>query len=64
MMGYRDMKLTPRWSDGVSLRRVVGAEIEMFETLEIAQRMEEAGPGAIEADRPAISPGMAVRPHA
>jgi L-fucose isomerase-like protein len=39
MMGYRDMKLHATLVDGVSLRRVVGAEIEVFETLEIAQRM-------------------------
>ena len=39
MMGYRDMKLYATLVDGVSLRRVVGAEVEAFETLEVAQRM-------------------------
>jgi L-fucose isomerase-like protein len=39
MMGYRDMKLHATLVDGVSLRRVVGAEIEVFETLEVVQRM-------------------------
>jgi L-fucose isomerase-like protein len=39
MMGWRDMKLHATLMDGVSLRRVVGTEIEIFETLEIAQRM-------------------------
>jgi L-fucose isomerase-like protein len=41
MMGWRDMKLHATLTDGVSLRRVVGTEIEVFETLEIAQRMPE-----------------------
>ena len=48
MMGYRDMKLHATLADGVSLRRVIGAEIEVFETLEIAQRMETVDPAAIE----------------
>jgi L-fucose isomerase-like protein len=39
MMGYRDMKLHATLADGVSLRRVVGIEIEVFEMLEMAQRM-------------------------
>jgi L-fucose isomerase-like protein len=39
MMGYRDMKLHATLVDGISLRRVVGPEIEVFDTLEIAQRM-------------------------
>lgn len=38
-MGWRDMKLYATLVDGLSLRRVVGPEIEIFETLEIAQRM-------------------------
>ena len=38
-MGYRDMKLYATLVDAVSLRRVVGAEVETFETLEVAQRM-------------------------
>ena len=40
MMGYRDMKLHATLMDAISLRRVVGAEIEVFETLEIVQKME------------------------
>ena len=39
MMGYRDMKLHATLVDGISLRRVVGPEIEVFDTLEVAQRM-------------------------
>lgn len=38
MAGYRDMNLYGTLCDGVSLKRVVGAEIETFELLEIAQR--------------------------
>ena len=41
MMGYRDMKLHATLFDGLSLRRVVGTEVEAFETLEIAQQMEQ-----------------------
>ena len=39
MMGYRDMRLYATLVDGVSLRRVVGVEIDVFETLEVVQRM-------------------------
>jgi L-fucose isomerase-like protein len=39
MMGYRDMKLHATLVDGLSLRRVIGPEIEVFETFEISQRM-------------------------
>ncbi len=49
MMGYRDMKLYATLVDGVSLRRVVGAEVEIFETLEVAQRMPEQDPAQVEA---------------
>jgi L-fucose isomerase-like protein len=41
MMGYRDMRLYATLVDGVSLRRVVGVEVDVFETLEIVQRMEK-----------------------
>lgn len=41
MMGYRDMRLYGTLVDGVSLRRVVGAEVDVFETLEVVQRMEQ-----------------------
>jgi L-fucose isomerase-like protein len=40
MMGYRDMRLYATLVDGVSLRRVVGTEVDVFETLEVAQRMQ------------------------
>ncbi len=49
MMGYRDMKLYATLVDGVSLRRVVGTEVEIFETLEVAQRMPEQDPAQVEA---------------
>ncbi len=41
MMGYRDMRLYSTLVDGVSLRRVVGVEVDVFETLEVVQRMAE-----------------------
>jgi L-fucose isomerase-like protein len=41
LMGYRDMKLYATLVDGVSLRRVIGVEVEAFETLEVAQRMPQ-----------------------
>lgn len=37
-MGYRDMNLYGTMFDGPSLKRVVGAEIETFEMLEVYQR--------------------------
>lgn len=40
MMGYRDMRLYGTLVDNVSLRRVVGAEVDIFEMLEVVQRME------------------------
>jgi len=40
-MGYRDMKLHATLLDGISLRRVVGTEVEVFEMLEIVQMMED-----------------------
>jgi L-fucose isomerase-like protein len=39
MMGYRDMRLYGTLVDGVSLRRVIGAEVDVFEMLEVVQRM-------------------------
>ena len=39
MMGYRDMRLYGTLADGVSLRRVIGAEVDMLEMLEVVQRM-------------------------
>lgn len=49
MMGYRDMRLYATLVDGVSLRRVVGTEVDVFETLEIVQRMERQQPADIQA---------------
>jgi len=40
-MGYRDMNLYGTLFDGPSLKRVVGAEIETFEMLEIYQRYQK-----------------------
>ena len=40
MMGYRDMNLYGTLVDGVSLRRVVGPEVEVFDMLEVVQKME------------------------
>jgi L-fucose isomerase-like protein len=40
MVGQRDMKLHATLVDGISLRRVVGPEVEPIELLEIAQLME------------------------
>ena len=41
MAGYRDMNLYGTQADGPSLKRVVGAEIETFEMLEIEQRYQK-----------------------
>jgi L-fucose isomerase-like protein len=49
MMGYRDMRLYGTLVDGVSLRRVVGAEVDVFEMLEVVQRMAEKNPGEVGA---------------
>jgi len=49
MMGYRDMRLYGTLADGVSLRRVVGAEIDSFEMLEVVQRMALAEAGEVKA---------------
>ncbi|MBR7165392.1 MAG: hypothetical protein IKD18_03840 [Clostridia bacterium] len=40
MAGYRDMNLYGTLCDGPSLKRVVGAEIETFEMLELEQRYQ------------------------
>ena len=48
-MGYRDMSLYGTLADGVSLRRVVGPDIEVFELLEIVQRMEGVDAAAVAA---------------
>jgi L-fucose isomerase-like protein len=41
MMGYRDMNLYGTLVDGVSLRRLIGPEVEVFDTLEIVQKMDQ-----------------------
>lgn len=40
MMGYRDMHLYATLVDGVSLRRVLGVEVEVFDMYEMVQQME------------------------
>ena len=40
MMGYADMGLYATMFDGVSLRTKIGPEIEVFDMLEVVQRME------------------------
>ncbi|PWH20964.1 MAG: hypothetical protein DDG58_00005 [Ardenticatenia bacterium] len=47
MMGYRDMNLYGTLVDGVSLRRVIGPEVEVFDTLEIVQKMEQVPAAAV-----------------
>jgi L-fucose isomerase-like protein len=47
MMGYRDMHLYATLVDGVSLRRIVGPEVEVFEMLEIVQGMDKVEAAAI-----------------
>jgi len=39
MMGYRDMNLYVTLLDQLSLRKVIGPEVEVFEMLEVANRM-------------------------
>jgi L-fucose isomerase-like protein len=46
-MGYRDMTLYATLVDGVSLRRVVGPEIEVFQMLEVVQAMEFLEPARV-----------------
>lgn len=40
MMGYRDMRLYATLHDGVSLKARIGPDVEVFDTLEMAQAME------------------------
>ena len=46
-MGYRDMTLYGTLVDGVSLRRVVGPDIEVFQMLEVVQRMAAVRPDEV-----------------
>ncbi|MGW8251453.1 MAG: hypothetical protein ACWGO1_12480, partial [Anaerolineales bacterium] len=48
MMGYRDMRLYATLVDGVSLRRVIGAEVDVFEMLEVVQRMAVKEPSEVQ----------------
>lgn len=49
MMGYRDMNLYATLHDGVSLRARIGPEVEVFEMLEIAQRIEALAAAEVDA---------------
>ena len=46
-MGYRDMTLYATLVDGASLRRVVGPDIEVFQMLEVVQKMEALDPARV-----------------
>jgi len=48
MMGFRDMNLHTTLYDGMSLRRKIGPEVEVFEMLEIVQRLERLDGNEIE----------------
>jgi L-fucose isomerase-like protein len=47
MVGYRDMKLHSTLLDGLSLRARLGPEVEVVDTLEVAQLMERADPAEV-----------------
>lgn len=47
MAGYRDMRLYGTLYDGVSLKSRIGPEIEHFELLELAQRVEAVDRGEV-----------------
>jgi L-fucose isomerase-like protein len=49
MMGYRDMRLYATLVDGVSLRRVIGTEVDVFEMLEVVQRMASKDEAEVKA---------------
>jgi L-fucose isomerase-like protein len=46
-MGYRDMSLYATVIDPISLRRVVGPDIEVFEMLEVVQKMQALDPAEV-----------------
>lgn len=48
-MGYRDMALYATLVDGTSLRRVIGPDIEVFQMLEVVQKMDALDPAAVSA---------------
>jgi hypothetical protein len=47
MMGFRDMNLYTTLYDGVSLRRTVGPEVEVFDMLDMVRRAEKVGDGDV-----------------
>jgi L-fucose isomerase-like protein len=47
MAGYRDMRLYGTLYDGVSLKARIGPEIEHFELLDLAQRMDKVDPAEV-----------------
>ena len=49
MMGYRDMNLYATLFDGVSLKKTLGVEIEIFEMLDMVQRAERVAPAEVSA---------------
>ena len=48
LMGYRDMNLYATLFDGVSLKKTLGVEIEIFEMLDMVQRAERITSGAVQ----------------
>jgi L-fucose isomerase-like protein len=48
-MGYRDMNLYATQHDGVSLRATVGPEVEVFEMLEVTQRIAKLDAARVNA---------------
>ena len=49
MMGYRDMNLYATLIDQITLRRVLGPEVESFDMLEVVQLMESVTESAVDA---------------
>ncbi|MCX6894107.1 MAG: hypothetical protein NTZ16_01065, partial [Verrucomicrobia bacterium] len=49
MMGYRDMNLYATLYDGVSLKKALGVEIEIFEMLDMVQRAERVAAADVQA---------------
>jgi L-fucose isomerase-like protein len=49
MMGYRDMNLYATLFDGVSLKKTLGVEIEIFEMLDMVQRAERVTPAEVQS---------------
>lgn len=49
MMGFRDMNLYTTLYDGLSLKKLLGVEVEMFEMLDMVQRAEKADAAEVKA---------------